>query len=275
MAHAVILSKDRAAQLHLCLESLSNGLHIFDTISVLYHASNDSFEAGYEQVRKQYFQNVRLIEQEVYYDNIIELINGGHSLTAFFTDDDILFRPIPVSRNNIEDLFDDNEPLGTLSLRLGLNTVIQDPYIGSEAVPPSSGFHHFGKFIAWRWEDCPSYGNFGYPLSVDGHIFRTNELKKILLECKFNDPNQQEVAMQHNMKMLPPIMTSFEHNVLVNTPLNRVQGTCLNRAGEKHGQSAEDMNTRYLNGEKLDFGSIDFSNIRGCHQELEIKWTTK
>jgi len=278
MAHAIILSKDRAAQLHLCLEALTkNGFHIFDTISVVYHASNPEFRWGYKLISEVGFKNVRLIEQEVYYDDILELINGGHGLTSFFTDDDILFRAIPAPLTKIQDIFDDNEVVGAFSLRLGLNTIIQDPYIGLEAVPPTSGFYYIpnSTMITWRWQDCPSYGNFGYPLSVDGHIFRTNELKKILLECRFNDPNQQEVAMQHHMKMLPPLMAAFDHNVLVNTPLNRVQGTCLNRAGETHGQKPEEMNQRYLNGEKLDLDSIDFNNIRGCHQELEIKWNTK
>jgi hypothetical protein len=77
------------------------------------------------------------------------------------------------------------------------------------------------------------------------------------------------------MNLIPAMMAAFEQSVVINTPLNRVQETCLNRAGETFGQSAEEMNKLYLDGNRLDFKSIDFSNIIGCHQELKINWTMK
>lgn len=276
MAHAIFLSKDRAAQIHLALEAIrDNGSHIFSNISVLYHSSNQEFAKGYEKVKKE-FSNFNWIPQDSYYHNIMDLVDESFNLTSFFTDDDILYQVIPCSNKQMESNFDEMDILGTFSLRLGMNTYIQDPYISSHVVQPVSGFHEIDeRMIIWRWADCPSYGNFGYPLSVDGHLFRTGELRKILKECKFNNPNQQEVAMQPFMNMLPPMMACFQTSVVINTPLNRVQDTCMNRAGENFGQTAEEMNIRYLNGEKLDLDSIDFSNIIGCHQELKINWITK
>jgi hypothetical protein len=278
MAHAIVLSKDRAAQLHLCLESLiRDGSHIFPNISVIYHTSNEDFLKGYE-ITKKAFPYISWIQQDDYYQNVLELVDEAFTLTSFFTDDDILYRNIPISHINLLSVFEELEGiLGTLSLRLGRNTYVQDPYNNINVVEPTSGFHYIenNKIFAWRWDHCPSYGNFGYPLSVDGHIFRTGEIKRILNECRFKNPNQQEVAIQPYMNLIPAMMAAFEQSVVINTPLNRVQETCLNRAGETFGQSAEEMNKLYLDGNRLDFKSIDFSNIIGCHQELKINWTMK
>jgi hypothetical protein len=56
---------------------------------------------------------------------------------------------------------------------------------------------------------------------------------------------------------------------VVNTPIN-IAGDSKNRAGEKFGISLKDMNRRYIDGETISLESIDFSNVVGCHQELEI-----
>lgn len=277
MAHGIILSKDRPAQLHLCLESIEkNSKGIFDTISVLYDADNTFSEFGYGEVKKA-FPKVSFIDEVNYYEDIKSLVDVDYKLTAFFTDDDIMYGEIPVHRFHIQSLFRELDPVCCLSLRLGLNTVIQDPYIQSPTQPPSSGFHNIesGRFIAWQWRDCPPYMNFGYPMSVDGHIFRTSELANVLSQCKFNNPNQQEIAMSSKADMMGVYMVCFPRSVLINTPLNRVQSTCMNRAGEIHGQTPADMIDKYLSGYKLDLNSLNGIEIVGCHQEIDLKWITK
>lgn len=277
MAHGIILSKDRPAQLHLCLQSiLKNGKGIFDTISVLYDVDSTESQFAYNQVEKA-FPSVSFVDEVNYYEDIKELVDVDYELTAFFTDDDIMYSEIPVEKFHIKSLFRELDPVGCLSLRLGLNTVIQDPYIQSQTQPPSSGIHYIenGKFIAWQWRDCPPYMNFGYPMSVDGHIFRTSELANVLSQCKFNNPNQQEIAMSSKADMIGPYMVALPKSVIVNTPLNRVQSTCMNRAGEIHGQKPADMIDKYLSGYRLDLNSLNGVDIIGCHQEIELKWITK
>lgn len=277
MAHGIVLSKDRPAQAHLCLESLQkNDNGLFNNISLLYTYSDPIYKRGYDELAKV-FPKVSFVDQINYYEDIQNLVNLDYYLTSFFTDDDIMYERLPRLRNYIFAMFEDYEDiLACLSLRLGMNTVIQDPYIQSTTVPPTSGFH--GKenhTVFWRWQDCPPYMNFGYPMSVDGHIFKTNEIKKILEECKFNNPNQQEIAMSAKANELKNLMACFYKSVVVNTPINRVQDTCMNRAGEAHGQTPESMIAKYLEGYKLDLNSLNGIDIVGCHQEIDIKWTTK
>lgn len=269
------MSKDRPAQAHLCIESIKkNDGGLFDNLSVIYTYSNGKHREGYEAL-KAAFPTVTFIDQENYYEDVKSLVDVRYAFTAFFTDDDIMFTTITKSSEEIKNLFDDYEDvLGCFSLRLGLNTVIQDPYVKSYTSPPSSGLHNKNGFVFWRWSDCPPYMNFGYPMSVDGHIFRTNELNEVLNQCKFTNPNQQEIAMTGKADMVKPLMACFEHSVLVNTPINRVQQTCMNRAGETCGQNPDEMTDKYLAGYKLDINSIQFPII-GCHQELELAWITK
>lgn len=276
MAHGIILSKDRPAQAHLCIESiLKNSGGLFDTLTVLYDADNTYSQFGYDALGKA-FPNVTLFGETNYYENVKELVDIRYGLTAFFTDDDVMYNPIPVDRNVVYDIFDDYEDvLGCLSLRLGMNTVIQDPYIQSPTQPPSTGFHQKGELVFWRWNDCPPYMNFGYPMSVDGHIFRTNELEQVIAQCRFTNPNQHEIAMSGKANLIKPLMASFTKSVIVNTPINRVQSTCMNRAGETCGQNPADMIEKYLSGLKLDLNSFDGVPIVGCHQEVELKWITK
>ena len=276
MIKAIILSKDRPAQLHLCLEALNqNHDGVFSEVSVIYTSSSEAFEDGYE-LTQEAFENVTWVKQRKFKDDVMEELNDDRCrLISFFTDDDIMYRKLGINNNTLYGMFEALDELSCFSLRLGLNTVVQDPYNGMQTTPPTSGFIGSDEFAMWRWRDCPSYMNFGYPLSVDGHIFRASTLRDVHKDVEFNNPNQQEVAIQVKNPTLGNFMACFKQSAVVNTPLNRVQTTCMNRSGERFGCAAELMNERYCAGEKLDLSSIDFSNIVGCHQELEIKWTTK
>lgn len=131
MVHAIILSKDRPAQVHLCVESIKkNASYIFPNISVLYKASNTNYQNGYEIVKKT-FPDVSWVEESNYYNDVLELTDESFYLTSFFTDDDILYEYIPTDLDNIVNLFEEIDLIATLSLRLGLNTFIQDPYTHS------------------------------------------------------------------------------------------------------------------------------------------------
>jgi hypothetical protein len=62
-------------------------------------------------------------------------------------------------------------------------------------------------------------------------------------------------------------MASFPESVLVNTPNNIV-----NTNGLTHKSDVKELNKNYLNGSVIDLESMDFSNIIGCHQEIEFKY---
>jgi hypothetical protein len=70
-------------------------------------------------------------------------------------------------------------------------------------------------------------------------------------------------------------MAAYVHSTLVGVPVNRVQGVHSNRNGEKFAFSTSDLNSRYLSGERINLSALDFSCVRGCHQDLEYEFTTQ
>lgn len=271
----VVLSKDRAAQVQLCIESIQRNLvDLNPLVTVLYTFSSEEYEKAYNVAIRRSPEDTIWIRQDQYYQDVLDILETGCKYAAFMTDDDIAYLPVPMNDVELDEIMTGNPDVACISLRLGKNTYVQDPYNpASRAEAPHSGFveDEYGM-MTWQWKHCSPYTNFGYPASVDGHIFRANELKELLLACKFTNPNNQEIAMSNNASMLKPLMMCFEHSVVVNTPLNRVQDTCHNRSGEVFGVSAADSNQAYLDGWAMDFDSIDFSHIVGCHQELNIGW---
>ena len=64
-------------------------------------------------------------------------------------------------------------------------------------------------------------------------------------------------------------MCSFKESVLVNTPINIV-GSSENQSGEFYGMSLKELNDKYIDGKRINIDKMDFSNIVGCHQEVEL-----
>ena len=74
------------------------------------------------------------------------------------------------------------------------------------------------------------------------------------------------------MDSLPPKMCCFEKGSIVNTPLNRVQETCLSVSGVFFAGGAKELNEKFLNGYRLSLEKMDFSTVIGVHQEIRLCW---
>ena len=159
MITAIILSKDRASQLHLLLESLQkNSGNLFD-IRVIYEATNQLFEDGYKKTKEEFFYKdryglnfpIRWFPKK--HDNlsldIIENLSFSRDLTCVFNDENIMFNR-PPSYKKIMELFRNND-ISSLSLRLGNNTVIQNPYDSQNYFidKPEDGKFLLDKFMVW------------------------------------------------------------------------------------------------------------------------------
>jgi len=127
--------------------------------------------------------------------------------------------------------------------------------------------------IKWDWTQ--HYVDFGYPLSVDGHIFRTKDIFKLVRKVAFKNPNEMEAGLQIFDTYPRNKMVSYKQNALINTPINMVQDTFENREGEEFGVNIDSLNEEYLNGKIINLDAIDFSKIKGCHQELELPLTER
>jgi len=275
MISAVVFSKNRAAQLHLALYSIRKNFPDISDITVLYTHTTDEFKEGYE-ITQLFFpssERVNWVEESNFENDTIDILNKGCDHVCFFTDDDIVYRKVYDSCESICQIFDEYSDLFTVSLRLGKNVYMQNVWRHLHCELPQETAMFNRKYVLWNWRTLLSPdGYYSYPFSVDGHIYRTKEVLNIISKYDFDTPNALEGRAVYDYRDdMQDIMACFVTSCLVNTPINIV-GSSENMSGVVHGATLEELNKRYLNGEVPDLESMDFSDIKSSHQEVEIKF---
>lgn len=266
MIQTICFSKDRASQLRLLLVSIAkNSPNVFN-LNILYKCSNDKYEQAYNILQEEnILPNINWIKEENFKQQTLDLLNSQSEFSCFFTDDDIIYKPFEI-KDVIDKLKSDND-IFCFSLRLGINVTWCYTMNASNVL---GDYIDEGNVIKWEWSK--RYLDFGYPLSVDGHIFRTKEILKLSRAIAFHNPNTFEGNLQIFDNYPKEFMASFKESVLVNSPSNIVNDTHPNLNGNNFNYTQEELNEKFLNGSKIDFDSLDFSNIKGAHQEIEFKF---
>jgi hypothetical protein len=257
MISAIVFSRERACQLDLLLNSLlRNAPGLFD-VTVLWYARKDDFREAYAICEREHPEAEFIPENGLTYQvrHFARLAKG----LTFFTDDSVLFREVTLEPI----LILSKKEVLCFSLRLGKNTTVCYP-LDLKQIPPAT---MDGDVCIWRWKGAQ--GDFSYPMSLDGHVFRAADILPIIEARHFSTPNNLEELL---MQSPPPRsqMASYPHSCLVGIPANRVNTTHPNR----HANSfdAEDLNVLYLRGRRINLDALDFSDIRGAHQEIVLKF---
>lgn len=265
MMSAVIFSKDRAMQLDLLLTSIDrNAPKLFSRFYVLYRATNEDHEESY-RICSQEHSLVRFLPDGVASFRLAAQLLGDADHGCFFTDDSVLYRPLPTETP--QDLL--RGDVLCFSLRLGRNTTWCYPHAKAQRLPE---FEEGKETLTWDWQR--SERDFGYPASVDGHLFRGFTLRTALGNCPPDaSPNEVE---DHLVKTFghhgeeKKFMASYKHSCLVGLPLNAVTQTHRNRVGERFPFHVDTLVGHYLEGQRIDLEALDFSDVRGAHQEIPL-----
>ena len=222
-------------------------------MSIIYRTTAREFANAYETLRRDW-RSVTWREEASFAADVAESL-GERRFVVFHTDDDLYFDDV--------DSFSIAEEFSCFSFRLGRNTTYCYPLDLHEEMSPV----RMGQtWVAWRWRDH-GRGAYGYPLALNGHVFRRPDVERWFAQSEFGNPNELEVALQAFLPELPPLMASFRHSRLVNVPANLVNQSYANRHAGTH--TPLDLNERYLRGERIDLDAMDFSNVRAAHEELE------
>jgi hypothetical protein len=265
----IIFSKNRACQLHLLLESIEkNSKDLFDKIFVIYTYTDKEYFDGYSKLIER-FPNIDFIVEVNFFGDTMRIINmGSFEYTTFMVDDNVFYRELPTNKEKIFNLFNDqNNPISCFSLRLGLNCNYSHPANLSYAI---GNYETVGDFIKINISEQKV--DFAYPLSVDGHIFKTNFIKSCLSSVGlFTNPNTLESKLQYLLNRIDKNMCFLKESVLVGIPNNIVNNTHNNRRGLKFYYSEKELNDKYNNSETINLEILDFSNINGPHKEIEYK----
>jgi hypothetical protein len=255
--NCVVFSRNRAMQLDACLSSIHRWAPYSGPIVVVYQATTTQYADGYRLLNLD--GNVRLEPQaNDFRRSVMDALDAESEYTIFHTDDDVFFRR-PEAAPVLPAEF------ASFSLRLGENTTYCYPFTRPQKLPTRSVK---GPVMTWDWRRARD--DFAFPMSLDGHIFSTRLLLRMLSRARFSNPNQLEGELHLRRYLAPPMMLAFRQSCLVSIPANVVTATHRNRAGQNPAWSAEALNARFLAGDRIDLESMDFSNIRAAHQEVPL-----
>lgn len=273
MIHIIAFSFNRAMQLDTLLSSLLEHWKSPDFyVDVVYNYSSKDFGAGYELLKKNYQgKPVTLHREEIsnadsvqivdlfrinnlvrlwrnpkhrrpktnFRTIIIDLIeNRGAENILFLTDDSMFVSDITLTSKEIKWI--NNAPQkNQFSLRLGK---------GVSSLPPTISID--GEYCKWNMYE--NTGNWGYPFSVDAHIYNTSVLLKLLKRYLFIHPSSLEgnICSVVRRAKLFPNGRCFADIKMLTFPINIVQDAVDNVSQDV---SVEMLNKRYLAGDRLKY----------------------
>lgn len=266
MLNIIIFSKDRACQLELLLRSMKFYFKEFYEykINVLYTYSDDIFKKGYDKLFTIHNDsNINYVKETQNFKNhVLLLLNLENPYSIFFVDDIVFKNHFTINCKQFK-LFTLNDEILTLSLRLHPHLTYCYPAKIRMTQPI------FDSNLLFKW--VGQHGDYGYPMSLDGHFFRTGDFIALTKALSFNNPNSYESSLAaypfNRLKMM-----CFEDSIILNNPLNKVQ----NFNNNYHGNiSASFLNEKFLDDYIIDFENFkEFKNY-SCHQEIEIKLIKK
>jgi hypothetical protein len=269
--NAIVFSRDKAAQLKLFLESINkHAPGVFD-LNVIVKHTNEDFDRGYGMVvNNPAFKEFNFVsEEDEFKDQVLALMKTDHDYTCFFLDDDILYNDI--SLDDITSQLKADEDVVCFSLRLGEN-VTKCYTLDADNVMHDMDYD--GDIMKWDWS--LHYLDFGYPFAVNGHIFRRRDIYKLTRKSKFRNIEELEMGLFDFAETFPRnLMTSYKQSALVNVPIGRVQMSVehemtMTLKDVQAKKARQLMNEQLTKGEAPNFDDIDFLNIEGCHQELDL-----
>lgn len=251
-----IFSKDRACQLHLMLKTLKNLFKEYasNKVNVVYKYKNNEHAAGYD-ILKGHYPEVNFIcentTNECFRALVLKTIDTQEKHTVFFVDDNVVKMPFSTNDKEFKAL-EENDKILCLSLRMNNGM--------SYCHPARLHYTRVPQLQNNIWEWRGHEGDWGYPMSVDGHVFRTNEILSILHRFDFSNPTNLENNMSMNT-LSGDYMICYDKSIVFNNPLNRVH--TLNNT--PHANVSEDMLLgEYRAGKRLylncNIGEVNFTS---------------
>jgi len=260
----ICFSKDRAMQLDGLLQSIIRQARATVSITVLYKTTTKSSFQAYQKIIKKY-SNFKFVKEKIFEKQVIQIIKESNRFLCFVTDDSLFYEPFELE-NIIR-----NPKVFTFSLRLGLNCKYCYTSDRNMKLP---NFITTEKSILWNWKTAKD--DFGYPLSLDAHIFKKSVILKMAKKISFVGPNDFENNLANLIKQpelaknLPEWMASYKTSRYVSIPVNRTQNKFLNRFGMTNRHSLISLNTKYIAGLQIDIPKTLIRQPCGAHEEYKL-----
>lgn len=251
----IVFSRDRALQLEAFLRSYRDQVHPTDPVDVLYLASSARHAEAYRQLFAEYRPlAVPHPQGPSFKADLVDLLSDASTVICF-VDDQLFLRRWQVL-----------EQPG-LSLRLGLN-LTYDYNSYEERMPlPTFQPYHPELLLAWQWGE--GVASWGYPLSLDGHVFDGVEFRRLVEAIEFHSPNTLESGLQiFRPNFAARTGFCYATSKVVNVPWNQVQTDWSNRHGV--GNDPDTLLTCWEAGQRLAVEQFYGYVNRSVHEELPL-----
>lgn len=271
----VVFSMDRALQLHALLFSYFALARNAVPITVLYRCSAPEHAVAYEDLR-QLLQGhpVEFVHQDASSEFRVHLLRILHAIDAsrvfFLVDDDLFIESVDMA-----DFMAADTAQEVASLRLG--TSLRRSYVVDKDQPlpafsPSRPEENGPtEKLRWRWQSGTL--EWGYPLSLDGHLFDRGEFIAMAELIPFHSPNSLEANLQlFNRVFQLRDGVCYRNPIIVNVPCNVVQKDFPNR----HGSLATHQLLEFWQqGLSIDYGRLRGLRPEATHQEIDLHFVPR
>lgn len=264
----IVFSRNRPLQLDALIRSyLKLSQENDGVLHVIYKADNERYEKAYRQLFEE-LQSSRIIPhgEGSFQSDVRTTLSFIRSRTMFFLVDDILFLA-PFSLR----LLGSFDPLKYVpSLRLAEGQDYCYTRDKAQKVPDLRKTEQKGtSFITWCWSG--EEHDWGFPLSLDGHLFDRREMEILLNHLEFSSPNSLENALQiHVGLFLPRLGVAYHSPRLINTPWNKVQTEVNNRSGS---MTESELLGLWEEGKRIDIHAYAGTVAASTHAELPLRLT--
>ena len=268
-AECIVFSKDRALQLHALLASYFDCAEAPLPVTVLYSSSNDRHQRAYDQVTGLFDSRaIRFVRQHsslTFAPQVLEILSVIDTDKVFFLVHDDVF----IERVDFSDFCRVDPARQIVSLRMG--SCLSKSYVVSKDqslppwLPPLDAQRP--NQLRWRWAEGQL--EWGYPISLDGHLFSTDEIYAMASVISFQSPNSLESCLQvFNRLFSRREGLCYFNPIVVNIPCNRVQDEFPNRFGGLHQEALLDA---WMEGMCLDYRALRGVRPESTHQELPFR----
>lgn len=271
-AEIVITSMDRAIQVHALIASIYEKFSLELPIHVLYKANSEDHLRAYTELIEIFSDKkinwVHQKEKATFKTQLIQILKSIKSQKMFFLVDDMVF----TEDVNVKDftLFDSKDYL--LSLRHGKNLSYCYTMNSPQKLPNFINHNVTGlNTIAWIWDQGEFDWN--YPISVDAHLFDTEEILALSENVDYTSPNWYENNLQKYVVYFKNRLgLCYEKSKVFNMPINKVNVDNENAHGE--------IDVNYLLLKWQEGYQIDYKKFYGfvnfdAHQECSIDFVKR
>ncbi len=270
----IIFSMDRALQLHALLSSYRTLVKHAVPVHVLYRTTSAAHAKAYQEVFRAcpgvFASVVKQRSKDSFKEQLQNILKNIGTRSVFFLVDDIIFTE-PFDLQEFAGL---DTRFAIPTLRMGKNIRKNYRKNGSLPLPkfrPYAEARTKQPVLCWRWAE--GKGAWGYPLSVDGHLFSTTEIRVLLAHTPFRSPNTLEAQLQTYAPLFAHRYgLAYQHSKIVNIPYNKVQNEIKNEFGSEH---QDVMLRHWQEGEQFDHTALLGFDNSSTHQDIPLRLVTR